>query len=346
MEEHISVRTKSEVSQQIWNRIKSVLETRQISQVALQRACEKCGYRIPQPEISRLYSGKAQLTLYQLTAFAEALEIPLSYLMNEDAEYRRVNLEGNAFLTDPAHEMFQGYLGTFYTIFHSTAPDEEDKVLFGMLTFEPSAQGRICEARFTLNTGHAFLKGKEIRKYYKGQLVISTLGVAYCILVNERMGEFNVITFRHRSFWVRQIACRMGLALSVTAGEEKNPVAHKILLSRTKFSEGMVEKVLPFLKMETEGAYVRREGLEELQKEQEQPYDFDKLLAEEMDECILVDHALVRKGNKRMNRAEYAAVWGLLKSKSIGTFVESLTMEEDTAVYELMKTEGELTELC
>lgn len=83
MKEIKTVKTKQEVSEKIWNRIKSILKEREISQLQLGKICMEHGYSVSQSEISRLHTGKVPLTLYQLIAFAEVLEIPASWFLDE-----------------------------------------------------------------------------------------------------------------------------------------------------------------------------------------------------------------------------------------------------------------------
>lgn len=343
MNKNRNVKTKAEISGEVWNRIKAVLDERGISQAAFQRMCEARGYKISQPELSRLFAGKLQLNLYQLIAFSDVLGISADYFINEENVFRKLHVVGHSFITDPYNEAFEGYLGSYHTIFCSTSPFENNRVLRGKITFNPSERGDICEALFRLNTGEKDLKGNPIMKCYQGQLIISSrMGVAYCVLSNEKIGELNMIEFRHRSFLVKQAECRLGLVLTVAAGETKKPVCHKMFLSRMRLPEESLHKFVPFLKQESEEVYIRKKELLMLEQDEYPELKLEDLLNRcDSDEYIMVDEKTLRKG-RRLSRVEVAELLSVLKEISSSSFLVSLDEEDDSRTYSLLRNCNEL----
>lgn len=337
------VKSKTQLSEEIWKRIRSILNKREISQVELQKLCKECGYKVTQPEISKLYSGKLQLTLYQLTAFSEALNVPIDFLVNERDNFNRFRVTGQSFITNPADEAFSGYIGTYNTVFRSTSPFE-NKDLMGKISFLPSEKGDICEAEFELDTGETDLKGRKIIKKYQGQLIISyKMGVAYCILVNELIGEISVIAFRHRTFLVKQAECRLGLVLTVSAGEAKKPVVHRMFFARSELKENVMEKIIPFLKLESEEVLVReKDMLEFADKGNRTGYDFLSLLNHgEEEKYILIDEKSIRKQDKKLSRSDLAELYSYIKRYSAGTFLTALEEFDDNRTYEILRNNSE-----
>lgn len=332
-------KSKVELSDRAWARIREVLEKRGITQVELLRNCQKLGYHISQPEISKLYGGKIHLTLYQLAAFSEVLGIPTDCLLDEEAVFRRLNVSERGFIVRPSDEAFRGYLGTYFTIFHSTSM-QEDKILRGEMEFSASGSGDICEARFHLDTGEKNLDGKPVLKNYQGQLLISgRMNVAYCLLMNEEIGEISLIEFRHRNFFVRQAEARLGLVITVSAGDKKVPVTQRIFLSRKQIPESKIEAFVPFLKLEPQDFLVRKDELERLVTQSAQP-GFDSracLAACEVNTYAIINAAVIRRGNRKMNRHTLAELLSCFKSSSAGDFLMLLEEQDDFLTYELLE---------
>lgn len=332
--------SKSEVSDEIWGRVKVILETRGISQINLEKLCAEQGFRVTQPEISRLNSGNSQLTLYQLIGVSKALKIPVEQLINPQALAVDFQSAGGAFITDPDHAEFEGYKGKFYTVFHSTNSYSE-KFLYGELNFGKDNISHICRADFELNTGELDSKKKPISKRYGGQLLISgRMGVGYCILYNERMGEICNLAFRHRAFFVKEVQCRLGLVLTVSAGEVKRPAVHRIFLSRYPISEDILSKISPILKLDSNHneVLVSCRVLKELEKECIYPnFDFNALIEKSfMEDYVLVDEASIRAVNRRLSNYEVREILSSIKD-GCGSFTSYLNEADDSYTYDILQ---------
>lgn len=336
MSKQLELKTKAGLSNEIWDRVKNVIKERNISQINLHKMCMEQGFQVSQPEISKLFSGKLQLTLYQLTAFSEVLKLAPDYLLTGRERFHGFSLDDSAFVLNPFDDAFGGYLGSYNTVFFSTSPYEE-KLMHGNLSFRPSDDGDICEAEFILDTGETDGKKHSLKKKYKGQLIISRrLGVAYCILVNNKMGEFSVIEFRHRSFLIRQAECRLGLVLTTASGETKVPIVHKIFLSRRELDGFTISKVSEFLKMEAGEMIISRSSLKILAENM--PYNLKAVMeSAETEEYVVLDEMSIRKKNKKLSRREMAEIICKIKEKSIGDFTVRLTENDDEKVFELMR---------
>ena len=339
MKEFQNIKTKAELSIYAWNKIKRMLQQMKLSQSDLEKLCRKHGYNISQPEISRLYSGKLQLNLYQLAAFADVLGVSADYLIYEKEIFHRLHVDGRAFITDPSDVAFDGYLGTYETVFSSTSPFEH-KILLGRMSFTASKNKDICQAAFELDTGHVDSQGKAVIKRYHGQLLISEkLNIAYCILINDSIGEISMVEFRHRSFLVNQAECRLGLVLTAASGEKKLPVTHRIFLSRAPLEETTLQKILPYLKQESEEILISRTDFEDVLKESDViDYDFNRLLNENPQEKYLaVNEWTLRRINRKLNRFQVAEILRLLKKHSTGRYNLVLREEDDNGTYDILR---------
>ncbi len=345
-------KSKSEVSDLIWERVKKILEERKISQVGLRAMCEEEGYSVSQPEISRLFSGKARLTLYQLIAFSDALRIPFGQFIHPatnagilqiSEDHANFQISGDSFITNPNQGAYDGYLGEYHTVFHSTDPNEPDKFLFGKIRFDKNEKRHICEVTFILDTGEIDHKKEAIEKEYHGQLVISArMNVGYCILLNERMGEICTLEFRHRSFLVKQAQCRLGMVLTVSAGELKRPVVQRILLCREKITSELLVKAAPFLKMDVGELLISRKDLTDLKNQSERlnvNFDFEELIKHsDFEDITFIDEGSIRKVNRRISNLEMAEIMAALRNVSYGTaYLSYLSEKEDSQTYGILR---------
>lgn len=241
----------------------------EMSQTKLVEKCQKAGYQVSQPEISRLLAGKGNLTLYQAIAFSDILEIPLECFLNGKMKAGGVYLDnlGANFITDSNADEFSGFFGNYHALFHSTGADE-NKVLEGILQVGKMPEGKICCAKFVLDTGELDRQGSPILKRYKGQVIIAPMVEAiYCILASEKYGEISILEFRYRSFKVRDVVCRMGLVLTVSAGEQKFPIVHKLFISRDKLEGKLRDNILQMLRLSNYEFKVSQRTLEKIQEQ-------------------------------------------------------------------------------
>lgn len=331
--------------EQLRGNIQEILKKRNISQVELQKKCKESGYSISQPEISKVLSGKTSATIYQLSAFSKALDIPLDYFLYGEQEERTFYFkEDKAFVTSPLDEAYNGYMGVFHVLFRSTSPFE-DKWLHGKLSFFSSDESQpICIAELEIDTGESNKRGKPIIKFYEGQFVISRkMGTGYCIMLNSDIGEMVIIEFRHRNFLVRQVECRLGLMISCSSGEEKVPVVQKILLSRTPFSEDTDQEafaeIAPCLKFVQGEVFISKERYEKIRSEYRQ-YSIPDAKGKEELSYYLVNEEMIQGGNRK-NRFEIAKLISILRDNAESPWIYNLTEREDSLVYSIIQEQKE-----
>lgn len=338
MQKEQKIWTKTELSTAVWNRVERILKERGISQVQLRDMCLQRGYKISQPEISKLFAGKVSVSLYQAIAFSEILNISMDYLIKGANQHRRFIVEGDMFIKEPSNDAFKGFLGSFHSVFYSTSPFEEGKILRGLMQFIPSEDGSICEAMFALDTGEKDTNEQFCVKYYRGQFLISKLGVAYCILANEKMGEVSMVEFRHRSFFIKEVECLMGLALTTTTGGKRYPTVHRMLLSRHKIPDDKLNQVMPYLKLTRENEFIiRKKDIEMLSSELEM-FDYDKIKSTiDSDEYLIFDQRMLPFMNKKLSRPQIAEIIGTLKNLSYESYSNVLSEADDDILFDRLR---------
>lgn len=332
MEDFEKIKEKPYCLDKVWERTETLMMKHKISQTDMVKLCQKKGYSVQQPEISKLKSKRCKITLYQAMAFADVLGVSVDYLVNGGANENTIRFSlDNRFVTQADEREFRGILGKYYTLFHSTA-EMEDKWLEGRLILSKSSEG-ICRAEFTLWTGEKNSAGNNIKKKYNGQVVISREKEAmYCILMNDLISEMCFISFRFRIFQTKDMACRIGLVLTVSSGEDRTPIVHKIFLSRKKIDKKLREVMIPVLRFGNKDMFISRKKLENLRgKYPEWENELDKIFKQQTDEYYIVSDAVQEA--LRLNVKERYNLQGLVKESMDMPFTVALTKEEDSYAY-------------
>lgn len=264
----------SGLEKKVTERIVKELKQRGIKQVELLKLCDSDRIRMPisQPDISKIYSGKKTLSLYQFAAVCKVLDMPMDYFVWEEDRSRDdfCNPHDSANLHDSGDEL-KYYGGQYHLYYLSTARGEE-KILKGVLDItQEKGFGRV---RLEIDTGEVNRQGIQIQKVYEGRILVSSsLGAAYLIFKNESIGEMCMICLRHRNYSVKDMECRIGLALTMSAGEVKEPTAHRCLVMRDFLPEEQLEKLRPWLKLINDSFSIEKDSLEKIieQVKQEHP---------------------------------------------------------------------------
>lgn len=232
----------------VTDRVVRELNKRGIKQGQLLAQCREIGMPLSQPDISKIYSGKKTLNMYQLAAVSKALGLPADLFLwgREGQREDFCNPHDSRLLCGSGDEL-ECYKGRFSFYYISTAANE-DKIISGELNIDKS--DGFFDAVLELDTKEKDSQGNRIKKKYVGRLMVSlALGAAYLIFKSEPIGEMCMICLRHRRYNVKDMECRVGLALTVSAGEIKEPTAHKCLLVRRELSDRTLEELRPWLSM-------------------------------------------------------------------------------------------------
>jgi hypothetical protein len=107
-----------------------------------------------------------------------------------------------------------------------------------------------------------------IKKEYNGRLIISKPQTScYCILSNPRIGEVCMLSFYHRYFFTSELHFRLANVLTTSAGDNRRPTIHRMLLSRTSLSEDVKNMVKAGLLLNNSEIIIREDSLDEIKKE-------------------------------------------------------------------------------
>lgn len=253
----------SEFELKIAERAVKELQDKKIKQKDLLSWCEESGISISQSNLSKIYISKKSPNLVELTAISKIVGKSIDYFVWGD-EYKEdfCDIHDSTVLHNSGEEL-NIYKGDFHVYFLSTAV-YEDNILHGILHVRE--EHGLFYLELDIYTGVKDREGKRNIKKYNGRiLTCSGSGVAYLIFKSESIGEISMICLRHRNYMTTQLAeCRVGLALTMSAGEKKKPVAYRCLLVRKELEEEKIEKLRPWLYMISDEIRIQREKWEKL----------------------------------------------------------------------------------
>ena len=172
--------------------------------------------------------------------------------------------QGKNLITNPEHDMFQGYLQDYYCYYCPTNSKEnkdKNKILKGILKLEKA--GKWCQATLTINTGKVNKEGEINYKTYMGYAAITTYGAALsCNMYSDELDEFCFLMFRF--FRINHDAqdFRIAEVLSTSsASETRRPTIHRMLLSREELRDEDLQAILPALELNYSTIAVVKENM-------------------------------------------------------------------------------------
>lgn len=333
-------RRKEQTIQRILEVIEQKLAERQMKQKDLLELCHKEGYELSQSELSRILSHKITMGLYPALAMCEVLNIDIHRIMNSagvpgDISY----LSRESFIMDPKRPEIDKYLGHYRTLFYATDP-RENKLLQGKLYLDSEKSGGqpYCSAFFLLDTGDTDMGGTLIQKRYQGQFLVSPqIGVAYCFLVSNQLGEICSLEFRHRTFFYKKVECRMGLVLTTSTGEKKTPAVHKILIYRGETPASNEDQLAHMLKLDNNEIRIEADVLRDIDTTDETRELLNRLA--QMQQGItyyMVNAASLKNVNRKLSNAQISSLYSTLRNYSEEGYTLCLDEEEDEMVFDLV----------
>ncbi len=335
---------KEHIIQRILAVIEQKMAEKRMKQKDLLDICAKKGYTVSQSELSRILSHKIAMGLYPALAICDALDIDINQIVHPDRVKRETTfLPQSTFVTDPSRPEIENYLGSYHTLFYAT-DYREDKLLRGRL--ELSAKRResqaYCSAFFSLDTEDTDMYGQPIQKRYQGRFFVSPqMGIAYCFLANNKLGEICSLEFRHRTFFYKRVECRLGLVLTTSTGEKKTPAAHKIVVYRGKLQSSQEQQLAHMLKLDNGEMHIEAEALKEINV----PEDTRKLLNSLSDMLrgttyYTVNAASLKNANKKLSNVQISALFSILRDCSEDEYTLHLDAMEDEMIFDLISRDS------
>ncbi len=272
---------KNEYLQRIVKRIKKVMENRNINQSELIALAENHGYVLRQSTLSKILSDSASMSIISIVQIANTLGIDLNDLFSESnnlevRNYRDIpstTVQTNLIRRADSQEM-RPYLNSYHTYFFPTKSSDEG-LLSGNLVFTPSDDKSRCIARFSFATGKRDIQNKPIKKEYEGELVISrNMSAAYCVLMNEEIGEISYVLFNYIPIIYEDLRCRVALVLTSSAGASRIPTVHRMIISREEINQEDLDILKGQLYLNESEILISESGLERFLEDERLPREF------------------------------------------------------------------------
>lgn len=329
--------SKEKMLSEIAGRVQKLLEERQLTQAQLIKMIQSVGYEVSQPDVSKMLSGRTKPTLYLLTAISDVLEISLDQLVGNSRSAAPLQIESGNLLIDPDKcDGFTNLDGSYYLYFETTNRYEQPNLLKGKLCFEKKAG--YCKAELKLEIVR---NGKTIPKNYAGQLILSSkMHAGYVFLYNSTIAEMCFFVFRFRNFLVREMACRLGVAVTISSGETKIPTVHRLLLSRQELSPQQLEEIWPYLRLSDEELVVdEEEFLHLMEQHPDKPilrsiYNISKKRS-----YFLVSEVDIRRADRKISHQEIARLRRYFLTAAQIFPNHQITEAEDSRLFYLLENE-------
>ena len=311
----------------IVDRLKSYCEEKDCSQGTLS---SKTG--IPQSTISKIFSGDMKISLIHVAKFCKALDIDPGELLalntKKISDYITDKKDDDStLLFNPNHLAFNGYMGKFNVYFNSTI-SSENVILHGILEFTPAENKKECLANMILYTGK-IKNGNEVKKNYTGKLVISlSMASCYCILTASDIGEMCFFVFDHMFLFNEDLSCRLACAITTSAGGNKRPTMHRLLLCRDKLdvsdSSARDYKFLQgHLRLNSSDIIISKTSLQTMKKN-------ESVLAEDQEMNELLNSFISQKEDDTFYKIDESLIRGT--PYSMKTKVEMITLLREYSI--------------
>ncbi len=271
-------------------RIRDAIEQSGMSQREIVAAMEGMGLAVNQGSISKLQDYKARdgnkraptLSFIHIVYLCKVLNLNLEDIagisgdpMEErgiipsDAAYDE---KSRALVFDPDKLEFSGYLSDepFYCYFYPTISSEHS-LLCGRLRFTKNKARQRCDA-----------DGEAVKKLYRGPLIVSIpQRSCYCILSNLEYGEICMLNFHHRYFLTQHsLQCRLACAITTSAGENRRPTVHRMLITKNALSDADLKILKPQMRLNTRKIILPKEEVDRLIQAGELPEQVAALFRE------------------------------------------------------------------
>lgn len=264
--------------QRIADNIKFLLKKPGKSRRGFVEFCKnKYNYNINEGNISKRVNGQIAFGPMLLAYFCEYLEVNMEQVcferLNSAVSILQRSYIGNDLMEkfSVEKENLDKYYGNYHCYFFPTIKDEKG-IIQGTFTIDQLNDEPYARVELVLNIPNkkkGRRRGKTIIKKYEGIMLISSkLSVCYCIIYNAEMGECNFMTFRFNRT-LNTVKNQGGLVAvcTVSAGHEKVPTVHRMLLCRSRLKQTALKKLLPCLYLNRSDIVIEERKLQEVIKE-------------------------------------------------------------------------------
>lgn len=259
----------NDFQKKISTRIKKVMSEQGINQTTLLSMMQQQGYSLQQSTLSKILTDSTSMSISNIVQIASTLGLDLNDLLSEGNSMEvcvfkqpdSILNESRLIRRADSPEM-RPYINTYHTYFYPTLSSDE-RILTGDLSFKAAADKSKCIATFSFETGKYDAQKKPIKKEYVGELILSpTMSAAYCMLANEEIGEISYMLFSYIPILYEELCCRVALVLTSSAGANRMPTAHRMIISHDEISKEKLEILEGQLRLNESEILISESGLD------------------------------------------------------------------------------------
>ena len=163
--------------------------------------------------------------------------------------------ENDNLLSKSDNKIFHYYHGKYYCIFHST-DSSDPKCIYGEMEIENCNESNQTITKFKI------LENDEVIKEYEGVFVFNThYNMWYSILVGKQKQEICMIAAQHFNSTLRNNQLNVALVITTSAGMQKRPTMHRMVISRNKIGVKQKELLLSQLKLNDDTIFISESRL-------------------------------------------------------------------------------------
>lgn len=228
----------------IGKRIAYSLKTLGYTQDDLAKMCVNNGYSISQATISKILKGISGINIPNIVAICQTLNLDLNEVLSPNLEMTSITVPEvstittyrSSLITDCTRKEFIPYLGSYFCYFYPTKSNESN-ILCGLLSFEKSKTSKKCLVNVSFETGKLTDDKKRIFKKYTGEACISLpMQAVYCTVQNDDISEISHFIFSYLPILYEKLECKLAAVLTVSAGGNRLPTMHRMLITRKKLT--------------------------------------------------------------------------------------------------------------
>lgn len=249
---------------------------------------------LSQGDISKIERGKYEsLNQDQVKAICKVCEFPIDIqdavveiIQNSNITHTVnsfINVKSTGYIvTRPSNDDIRPYLGKYYCYFYSTN-SRTPKIINGTIELKiDDSNTQNCLAVLIL-----YDDDKTPIKTYVGQFFINTrYKTTYCVLIGGARQEVCFLLSNHFNASISDNLINIAIALTTSAGAQKRPTMHRMIISRTEPTDSALKILSSQLRLNSDVLWISEESISSIESDLENNKSYELKYKNYITECI------------------------------------------------------------
>jgi hypothetical protein len=187
----------------------------------------------------KVYSGFEPRAIH-ISAICQVLKLDMNHILSFESSSQPVisqelskpgEVDRSAdMISNPKDSAFLGYIDHTFDFFFLATVTKQRELISGTMTL--SGKNQSCEVKIVISNTEE--NQAKFYKEYTGRMVISKQqNACYCTVGNASLSEICSFVFYYRRFHEKDsFKVRLGVATTVSAGDEHRPTCHRVILCK------------------------------------------------------------------------------------------------------------------